>query len=79
MSDSCSKTAYCVYIRLSVVRVNGPWIETNIETGIETVVKTIQTIETVQEGVKSNPLPTVSMVCMVFTTVSMLVSMPVSI
>ena len=40
--------------------------------------KTIQTIETVQEGVKSNPLPTVSMVCMVFTTVSMPVSMPVS-
>ena len=39
MSDSCSGTAYCVYIRLFVVRVNGPWIETNIETGIETVVK----------------------------------------
>ena len=54
-------------------------IETGIETGIETVVKTIQTIETVGRGFDFTPSCTVSMVCMVFTTVSMPVSMLVSI
>ena len=53
-------------------------IETGIESGIETVVKTIQT-ESVGRGVDFNPSCTVSMVCMVFTTVSMPVSMVVSI
>ena len=53
-------------------------IETGIETGIETVVKTIQTIETVGRGFDFTPSCTVYMACMVFTTVSMPVSMLVS-
>ncbi len=53
----------------------GLYVETVVQTVPQTVVKTVQTVETAKEGVLSrDPLFSVSTVCTVFTTVCTTVS-----